>query len=63
RAYASSISLPLCLQGSIPGSWLAITWAGFTPASLCRLARPQRTSNPIIDSNAIPEPIDPTLPI
>jgi len=48
RAYASSISLPLCLQGSIPGSWLAITWAGFAPASLCSIARPQRTSTPYI---------------
>ena len=52
-AYASSTSLPICLQGSIPGSWLAITWAGFTPASLCSLARPQRTSNPFnrVDSS------------
>jgi len=42
RAYASSTSLPICLQGSIPGSWLAITWTGFAPASLCSIARPQR---------------------
>ena len=42
RAYASSASLPIRLQGSIPGSWLAITWAGFPPASLCSIARPQR---------------------
>ena len=46
RAYASSTSLPICLQGSIPGSWLAITWTGFPPASLCSIARPQRLFNP-----------------
>ena len=45
RAYASSTSLPICLQGSIPGSWLAITWTGFPPASLCSIARPQRLFN------------------
>jgi len=45
RAYASSTSLPMCLQGSIPGSWLAITWTGFPPASLCSIARPQRLFN------------------
>ncbi|MFA5925260.1 MAG: hypothetical protein WC856_28975, partial [Methylococcaceae bacterium] len=37
---------PICLQGSIPGSWLAITWTGFPPASLCSIARPQRLINP-----------------
>ena len=45
HAYASSTSLPICLQGSIPGSWLAITWTGFPPASLCSIARPQRLFN------------------
>jgi hypothetical protein len=32
RTYASSIASPRCLQGSIPGPWLAVTGAGFTPA-------------------------------
>lgn len=35
-AYASSTSSPGCLQGSIPGPWLAATWAGFAPARLTR---------------------------
>jgi transposase len=35
----------MCLQGSILGSWLAITWTGFPPASLCSIARPQRLFN------------------
>ncbi|MES2206742.1 MAG: hypothetical protein V4525_08105 [Pseudomonadota bacterium] len=41
RIYASSKLLPTCLQDSIPGSWLVITWTGFTPASLCNIAKPQ----------------------
>jgi hypothetical protein len=32
RAYASSIASPRCLQGSIPGPWLAVTGAGIAPA-------------------------------
>ena len=35
-AYASSTSSPRCLQGSIPGPWLAATWAGFAPARSTR---------------------------
>jgi hypothetical protein len=42
RAYASSVLLPAHLQGSISGSWLAITLAGFPPAILCGIARPQQ---------------------
>jgi hypothetical protein len=41
RAYASSTPLPKCLQGSIPGPWLAVTWAGFAPARLRGIAKPQ----------------------
>ena len=41
RAYASSTPLPECLQGSIPGPWLAVTWAGFAPARLRGIAKPQ----------------------
>jgi hypothetical protein len=40
-AYASSFPLPECLQGSIPGPWLAVTWAGFTPARPRGIAKPQ----------------------
>ena len=40
-AYASSLPLPECLQGSIPGPWLAVTWAGFTPARPRSIAKPQ----------------------
>ena len=40
-AYASSLPLPECLQGSIPGPWLAVTWAGFTPARPRGIAKPQ----------------------
>ena len=36
RAYASSIALPRYLQGSIPGPWLAVIGAGFTPARTTR---------------------------
>ena len=41
RAYASSTPLPECLQGSIPGPWLAVTWAGFAPARLRGIAKPR----------------------
>jgi hypothetical protein len=40
-AYASSTPLPECLQGSIPGPWLAVTWAGFAPARLRGIAKPR----------------------
>ena len=40
-AYASSLPLPECLQGSIPGPWLAVTWAGFAPARLRGIAKPR----------------------
>jgi hypothetical protein len=40
-AYASSTPLPEHLQGSIPGPWLAVTWAGFAPARLRGIAKPQ----------------------
>jgi hypothetical protein len=40
-AYASSTPLPKHLQGSIPGPWLAVTWAGFAPARLRGIAKPQ----------------------
>ena len=39
-AYASSAPLPEHLQGSIPGPWLAVTWAGFAPARLRGIAKP-----------------------
>jgi hypothetical protein len=55
RAYASNKPLPICLQGSIPGSWLAITWAGFAPASLCGIAKPQRALNPEFERSLIVE--------
>ena len=41
RTYASSNLLPVYLQGSIPGLWLAVTGAGFTPARICDIAQPQ----------------------
>ena len=41
RTYASSNLLPAYLQGSIPGLWLAVTGAGFTPARICDIAQPQ----------------------
>ena len=41
RAYASSTPLPEYLQGSIPGPWLAVTWAGFAPARLRGIAKPR----------------------
>ena len=40
-AYASSTPLPQYLQGSIPGPWLAVTWAGFAPARLRGIAKPR----------------------
>jgi len=40
-AYASSTPLPECLQGSIPGPWLAVTWAGFAPARLRGIGKPR----------------------
>ena len=36
RAYASSELLPVRLQGSIPGLWLAVTRAGLSPARVAR---------------------------
>ena len=53
RAYAANISLMICLQGSILGSWLAIIRMEFAPASLCSIAKPQRALN----SNHIIDPI------
>jgi len=47
RAYASSILLPARLQGSIPGPRLPVTWAGFPPAGLRDLARPQHRMSPM----------------
>ena len=47
RTYASSNLLPAYLQGSIPGLWLAVTGAGFTPARICDIAQPQLRSDPI----------------
>jgi hypothetical protein len=41
RTYASSIMLPVCLQGSILGLWLAVTEAGVSPARLSGIAQPQ----------------------
>jgi hypothetical protein len=46
RAYASSELLPACLQGSIPGLWLAVTGAGFPPARICDIAQPQPRPDP-----------------
>src|SRR5215471_2663739 len=50
-AYASSTSLPGCLQGSIPGSWLTFTWAGFAPARMRGIAKPQP---PVLPAGALP---------
>jgi hypothetical protein len=47
-AYASSAPLPGHLQGSIPGPWLAVTWAGFAPARLRGIAKPQPVIAPAI---------------
>ena len=46
RTYASSSLLPAYLQGSIPGLWLAVTGAGFTPARICDIAQPQPRPDP-----------------
>ena len=46
RAYASSIVLPLYLQGSIPGPWLAATGTGSPPARICSIAQPQPRLDP-----------------
>jgi hypothetical protein len=40
-AYASSTLLLECLQGSIPGPWLAVTRTGFAPARLRGIAKPR----------------------
>jgi hypothetical protein len=49
-AYASSTPLPECLQGSIPGPWLAVTWAGFAPARLRGIAKPRP---PVLPAGAV----------
>ena len=41
RAYASSAPSPEHLQGSIPDPWLAVIWAGLSPAGTCGIAMPQ----------------------
>lgn len=46
RAYASNALLPIHLQGSIPGPWLAATWVGFPPTRLRGLAKLQLMGNP-----------------
>lgn len=46
RAYASSTQLPTCLQGSIPGPWLAVTRAGIPPARICGIAQPLQYATP-----------------
>ena len=48
RAYASSALLPACLQGSIPGLWLAVTRTGLTPARLHNIAQPQPRCDPFV---------------
>lgn len=50
RAYASSARLPARLQGSIPGPWLAVTGAGFTPARIGGIAQPQPRLDPPLAS-------------
>ena len=45
-AYASSDPLLDSLQGWILGPWLAVTKAGFTPARLCDIAKPQHRPDP-----------------
>ena len=45
RAYASTRLLPAAPQGSIPGSWLAITRTGVPPARIRSLPRPHRLRN------------------
>ena len=46
RAYASSSPLPANLQGSIPHPWLAIIWAGLSPAGTRDIAMPQQRLGP-----------------
>lgn len=46
RAYASSPPLPMRLQGSIPDPWLAVIWAGLSPAGTCGIAMPQPRLGP-----------------
>ncbi len=52
RAYASTRLLPVAPQGSIPGSWLAITQAGVPPARPRGLARPHCPRLPSDEINA-----------
>jgi len=47
RAYGSSTQLPRCLQGSIPGPWLAHTRAGIPPARICGIAGRSSTPHPL----------------
>ena len=51
-AYASSALLPVHLQGSIPGPWLTVTRAGFSPARLRAL--PCRNQDPASSSVMTP---------
>ena len=56
--YASISLLPRRLQGWIPGPWLAVTWAGFSPARFRDIAKPQLMGDPsgslFCGSNAYP---------
>jgi len=45
-AYASSTPLPPCLQGWIPGPWLAASGAGVPPARVRDIAMPQPRPDP-----------------
>src|SRR6266404_3228773 len=54
HAYASSVVLPLRLQGLIPGLWLAATRAGFPPARSHDIALSLLISIPIV--NILVEP-------
>lgn len=45
-AYASSTPLPPCLQGWIPGPWLAASGAGVPPARVRDIAMPQPRLDP-----------------
>ena len=47
RAYASSPPLPANLQGSIPDPWLAVIWAGLSPAGTRDIAMPQQRPDTI----------------
>jgi hypothetical protein len=46
RTYASSTQLPKCLQGSIPGPWLAVTRTGIPPVRICGIAQPLQYATP-----------------